>query len=69
MPYYAIKSAEDFDNQLEEAGDQVGVATAQNITSLPTFRFFKNKQRHCDDVIGANPTKLEDEIKKHSKIC
>ncbi|CAG8525689.1 637_t:CDS:2, partial [Scutellospora calospora] len=41
---------------------QEQVSSEQQITSLPTFRFFKNKQRCGNDVIGANLTKLKEGI-------
>ncbi|CAG8702201.1 23361_t:CDS:2 [Cetraspora pellucida] len=106
MAYITIKSLDEFNAQLEEAGDQLVVvdfwaewcgpckfiapkfeefstkytnvkflkvntddqseiAGQQSITSLPTFRFFKNCKR-CDDVIGANATKLEEKIQELS---
>ncbi|KAF0479758.1 thioredoxin domain-containing protein [Gigaspora margarita] len=105
MPY-AIQSMDDFDKQLEEAGDKLVVvdfwadwcgpckmmapkfeelskeytdvkflkvntddqgkiSEDQNITALPTFRFFKNKTKLADDVVGANLTLLTERIKQY----
>ncbi|CAG8717546.1 18766_t:CDS:2 [Gigaspora margarita] len=57
MPY-EIRSIVDFDQQLEDAGDQLEISVAQEIRTIPTFRFFMNKQR-LDDDLGANLAGIE----------
>ncbi|RIB19828.1 thioredoxin-like protein [Gigaspora rosea] len=105
MPY-AIQSTDDFDKQLEEAGDKLVVvdfwadwcgpckmmapkfeelskehtdvkflkvdtdaqgelSKNQNITALPTFRFFKNKSSFGQDVVGADLATLKERIKQY----
>ncbi|CAG8542100.1 21185_t:CDS:2 [Gigaspora rosea] len=91
MPY-AIQSTDDFDKQLEEAGDKLMMAPKfeelskehtdvkflkvdtdaqgelsknQNITALPTFRFFKNKSSFGQDVVGADLATLKERIKQY----
>ncbi|KAF0530343.1 Thioredoxin 1 [Gigaspora margarita] len=104
MPY-EIRSIVDFDQQLEDAGDQlvvvnfftnwsvpcmlltckfeelskqyinvkflrvnvdtqIEISVAQEIRTIPTFRFFMNKQR-LDDDLGANLAGLVNSLKKH----
>ncbi|CAG8501153.1 21330_t:CDS:2 [Gigaspora margarita] len=105
MPY-AIQSMDDFDKQLEEAGDKLVVvdfwadwcgpckmmapkfeelskeytdvkflkvntddqgklSERENISALPTFRFFKNKKSLADDVVGADLATLTAKIKQY----
>lgn len=48
-----------------DVDDQQDVAAAHEISALPTFVFIKNGQR-IDLLRGANATKLEQLIQKHS---
>lgn len=54
-----------FDKTKVDVDDQQEIAAAHGISSMPTFVFIKNGQR-VDELKGANATKLEQLIQKHS---
>lgn len=35
------------------------VAESEGVQAMPTFKFFKNGAKCCDDVVGGNAAKLE----------